>query len=125
MEFFPAVKPVAERLESSPEQVDSVLIRKGKRGADIARITDLCKKHKIRFTFVQDQSLDKLFSGNHQGVVAKIFEAGFKSEDEVLEEALNAKLPLVVVLDQIQDPGNAGNPCQNNLRHRCWRHDHS
>ncbi|OBQ45828.1 23S rRNA (guanosine(2251)-2'-O)-methyltransferase RlmB [Halodesulfovibrio spirochaetisodalis] len=106
--ILPGVKPVLERLTSSPEQVDSVLIRKGKRGADIATITDACKKNKIRFTFVQDQSLDKLFDGNHQGVIAKIFEAGFKSEDEVLEEALEAELPLVVVLDQIQDPGNAG-----------------
>ncbi|MCG8531060.1 MAG: 23S rRNA (guanosine(2251)-2'-O)-methyltransferase RlmB [Desulfovibrionales bacterium] len=106
--ILPGVKPVVERLESSPEQVDSVLIRKGKRGSDIAKITDLCKKHKIRFTFVQEQSLEKLFSGNHQGVVAKIFEAGFKSEHEVLEEALETEFPLVVVLDQIQDPGNAG-----------------
>lgn len=105
---LPGVKPVAERLASAPEQVDSVLIRKGKRGAEVSKITDLCKKNKIRFTFVQDHSLDKLFSGNHQGVVAKIFEAGFKSEDEVLSEALEAELPLVVVLDQIQDPGNAG-----------------
>lgn len=105
---LPGVKPVAERLSSAPEQVDSVLIRKGKRGAEVSKITDLCKKNKIRFTFVQDHSLDKLFSGNHQGVVAKIFEAGFKSEDEVLSEALETELPLVVVLDQIQDPGNAG-----------------
>lgn len=106
--ILPGVKPVAEQLASSPEQVDSVLIRKDKRGPEITKITDLCKKNKIRFMFVQDPTLNKLFEGNHQGVIAKIFKAGFKSEEEVLTEALEAELPLVVVLDQVQDPGNAG-----------------
>ncbi len=106
--ILPGTKPVAERLKTSPEQIDSVLIRKGKVGQDINIITDLCKKNKIRFTFVQEQVLDKLFNGNHQGVVAKIFDAGFLEEDTVLEMGLSAHLPLVLVLDQVQDPGNAG-----------------
>ncbi|GFM38013.1 TrmH family RNA methyltransferase [Desulfovibrio psychrotolerans] len=106
--FLPGVKPVTERLKTDPEQVDSVLIRKEKRGQDVTIITDLCRKQKIRFTFVQEAVLDKLFKGNHQGVIAKIFEAGFLDEETVLRMGLESPLPLVLVLDQIQDPGNAG-----------------
>lgn len=106
--ILPGIKPVTERLKSDPSQVDSVLIRKGKGGHDINFITDLCKKHKIRFMFVQNEVLDKLFNGNHQGVVGKIFNAGFVDEETVLRSGLEAHLPLVLVLDQVQDPGNAG-----------------
>ncbi len=106
--ILPGTKPVTERLKLDPSQVDSVLIRKGKTGHDINIITELCKKNKIRFMFVQNEVLDKLFSGNHQGVIGKIFNAGFLDEDTVLEQGLTAHLPLILVLDQIQDPGNAG-----------------
>lgn len=106
--ILPGIKPVTERLKSDPGQVDSVLIRKGKGGHDVNFIADICKKNKIRFMFVQNEVLDKLFDGNHQGVIAKIFDAGFLDEETVLEMGLQAHLPIVLVLDQIQDPGNAG-----------------
>lgn len=106
--ILPGIKPVIERLQSSPEQIDSVLIRKGKKGKDVAQLTDLCRNHKVRFSFVQDTVLAKVFDGNHQGVIAKIFSSGFMDESDVLSSALESPLPLVVVLDQVQDPGNVG-----------------
>lgn len=47
-------------------------------------------------------------STSHQGVVARLFEAGFVEFSALLESGMDAPLPLIVALDQVRDPGNAG-----------------
>ncbi len=101
-------KPVLEMLEREPERIDTVLIRKGRRSQDTDRILDLCRDAKVRFTLTDAQSLDRLCSAGHQGVVARLFEAGFTEFSDLLTNATDAPLPLILVLDQVQDPGNAG-----------------
>lgn len=102
------VKPVLELLEREPERIDAVLLRKGRRSQDTDRILDLCRAAKVRFTLTDAQSLDRLCPAGHQGVVARLFEAGFTDFSDLLAQAPDAPLPLVIVLDQVQDPGNAG-----------------
>ena len=102
------VKPVLELLEREPERIDAVLVRKGKRSQDTDRILDLCRTAKVRFTLADAQSLDRLCPAGHQGVVARLFEAGFTEFADLLTDATDAPLPLILVLDQVQDPGNAG-----------------
>nr|WP_294509834.1 TrmH family RNA methyltransferase [uncultured Bilophila sp.] len=102
------VKPVIELLEREPERIDAVLIRKGRRSQDTDRILDLCRAAKVRFTLTDAQSLDRLCPTGHQGVVARLFEAGFTEFSDLLTAAADAPLPLILVLDQVQDPGNAG-----------------
>lgn len=84
------------------------LVRKGKRSQDTDRILDLCRTAKVRFTLADAQSLDRLCPAGHQGVVARLFEAGFTEFADLLTDATDAPLPLILVLDQVQDPGNAG-----------------
>ncbi len=105
---LPGIKPVLEQLRNAPERVDSVTIRKGRKNADTDAIVNLCRRHGIRFTFVQDTALAKLYPGNHQGVVARVFNAGYADLQDVLDTALNSPLKLILALDQVQDPGNAG-----------------
>lgn len=102
------VKPVLELMESDPGRVDSVLLRKGRRSRDTDRIIDLCRAAHVRFALVDAPSLDKLCPGSHQGVVARLFEAGFVEVHELLHAALDAPLPVILMLDQVQDPGNVG-----------------
>ena len=102
------VKPVLELLEREPERIDAVLLRKGRRSQDTDRILDLCRAAKVRFTLTDAQSLDRLCPTGHQGVVARLFKAGFTDFSDLLAQAPDAPLPLVIVLDQVQDPGNAG-----------------
>lgn len=102
------VKPVLELLEREPERIDAVLVRKGRRSQDTDRILDLCRTAKVRFTLSDAQSLDRLCPAGHQGVVARLFEAGFTEFADLLTAATDAPLPLILVLDQVQDPGNAG-----------------
>lgn len=102
------IKPVLELLEREPERIDTVLLRKGRRSKDTDRILDMCRAAKVRFNLTDAQALERLCPAGHQGVVARLFEAGFEEFSTLLEKALEAPLPLILVLDQVQDPGNAG-----------------
>ena len=101
-------KPVRELLEQDPARIDLVLIRKGRRGTDSDRILDLCRQHGVRFSLTDAAALDRLCPTGHQGVAARLFSAGFTDYEELLHTVMDAPLPLIVALDQVQDAGNAG-----------------
>jgi 23S rRNA (guanosine2251-2'-O)-methyltransferase len=105
---LPGLKPVLELLASDPARIDTVFIRRGRRTPDTDRLMDLCREMRVRFSLVEGQVLDKLYAGGHQGVVARLFEAGYVELDDLLRDAPDAPLPLIIALDQVQDPGNAG-----------------
>lgn len=103
------VKPVLEMLASAPERIDAVFIRKGRHGKDMDEILDLCRKAKVRFSLLDPANFSRqLGQTQTQGVVARLFEAGFTPLEELLANIMEAPLPLLVALDQVQDPGNAG-----------------
>jgi 23S rRNA (guanosine2251-2'-O)-methyltransferase len=102
-------KPVLEFLVRSPDKAEAVFLQQGVRGEAVSQILDICRTSGIRFSNVPRRELDRLVgSSSHQGVAARIFPAGFVSLDEVLTAAASAPLPLVLVLDQVQDVGNVG-----------------
>lgn len=104
----PGVKPVLELLLHSPERVDVVFLRKGRHSRDMDRIADLCRGAGVRFTLLDPQAFARIYAGSSQGVVARLYEAGYVELDELLRGVMDAPLPLLVALDQVQDPGNAG-----------------
>ncbi|MFW5489301.1 MAG: 23S rRNA (guanosine(2251)-2'-O)-methyltransferase RlmB [Desulfovibrio sp.] len=101
-------KPVLELLQRSPERVEAVFVQKGARWDKGGHILDACRASGVRFRLCQKQELDKLFDGNHQGVVAQIMSRGFVELEDLLDLALQSPVPLVTALDQVQDPGNVG-----------------
>ncbi|MCR5814994.1 MAG: RNA methyltransferase [Desulfovibrio sp.] len=113
--LLPGSKPVLEMLQETPEKVDLVLCRQKLAGKEIALIQNLCRKHAIRFQRVADELLNTLCrrQGNqgsvaHQGLVARIRNFSFRTLDELFQELDQAPLPLLLALDQVQDPGNIG-----------------
>lgn len=107
--LLPGMKPVLELLEREPERVDMVFVRKGRTGAESARLLDLCREYGVRFSLVNDETLVRMADrAGHQGVVARLREASFMPWETFLEQAAHAPLPLMVALDQVQDPGNVG-----------------
>ena len=105
---LPGIKPVLELLQATPERVDAVFLRKGRHGKDMERIVDLCRASGVRFSLLEPASFARVYEGHSQGVVARLFEAGFADLDTLLANVMESPLPLVLVLDQVQDPGNAG-----------------
>jgi 23S rRNA (guanosine2251-2'-O)-methyltransferase len=104
----PGLKPVLELLETDPSRLDAVFLRKGRKGAATDRILDLCRSAGVRFSLVDDAFLARLWPGNHQGVIARLYAAGFTDLETALEAAAASPLPLLLAFDQVQDPGNAG-----------------
>ena len=97
-----------EFLQATPERVDTVYLRKGRHGNDMDGILDMCRTNGIRFSLMEGDAFTRLFPGKTQGVVARLFEGGFVDVDTIFDTVMDAPLPLVVVLDGVQDPGNAG-----------------
>lgn len=61
---------------------------------------------KIRFRKVSKRDVDKVASGNHQGIAAQIDDFKFSTVAEIL--SVKAEHRIVVILDQIEDPHNFG-----------------
>ena len=106
--FLPGIKPVTELLLSDSAKIDVVFIRKGRKGKDTDAIIDLCRRGNVRFSLVDESILEKIWRGRNQGVIARLFASGFADSDELLAQTPACPLPLIVALDQVQDPGNAG-----------------
>jgi 23S rRNA (guanosine2251-2'-O)-methyltransferase len=106
--LLPGVKAVIELLLRSPERVDVVFLRKGRHSKDMERIADLCRGAGVRFALLDPPSFARVYAGNSQGVVARLYETGYVELEDLLARAMDAPLPLMLALDQVQDPGNAG-----------------
>jgi len=101
-------KPVLERMERDPSSVEAVILRQGLKGQDIRDILEACKAAGVRYRFLPEEALRKSAPECRQGVAALIAARAFAELPELLEGARRAPLPVVVALDQVQDPGNVG-----------------
>ncbi len=100
--------PVRELLESAPKRIDTVLVRKGQRDAKVQEIVSLADDNRIKVQFVDDLTLRRLYSGSHQGVVAITAAVEYAELDVLIASVKDAPLPVLLALDQVQDPGNLG-----------------
>ncbi len=105
---MPGRKPVRELLAANPRTVDDVLLRQGLRGPDVEAIVDACRQARVRFHFVPAGDLDRLYPGNHQGVLARLSAGELTTTATALDAARAAPLPVALALDRVQDPGNVG-----------------
>uniref|UniRef100_A0A7C4AGI9 RNA methyltransferase n=1 Tax=Fundidesulfovibrio putealis TaxID=270496 RepID=A0A7C4AGI9_9BACT len=101
-------KPVLERLKADPASVEQVLLRAGLQGQDIREITGICRSAGVRFRFLPPDALERSVPGCRQGVAALVVSKAFLDLDDLLDTARAAPLPVVLALDQVQDPGNLG-----------------
>lgn len=101
-------KPVLELILAEPERVDAVFVRDGARSREQGEILDACRRTGTRFKLVPERELDRLYRGAHQGVIARLAGTTFMDLEELLEATRRAPLPVILALDQAQDPGNVG-----------------
>ncbi|MEP6787532.1 MAG: 23S rRNA (guanosine(2251)-2'-O)-methyltransferase RlmB [Acidobacteriota bacterium] len=100
--------PVLEALRASGRRIDKVLIADGAREHRLSEILDLCRDRSIAWNRVPRETFAKYVDAgvNHQGVIAFTASAEYVSTDEILANA--ADPPLVLVLDGVEDPRNLG-----------------
>jgi len=109
------IKPVREMLEREPSRVDVVYIRRGAHG-EAASIVDSCREAGVRFHLAEPRELARMLedeqvpSGtvHHQGVIARLSATSYTEYEELLAHVSEAPLPLIIMADQVQDPGNLG-----------------
>ena len=71
-------------------------------------IINLAKKDSVRTIFISKKEMDKMVLDRHQGVVAKIDDYKLYDLDELIDGIEDDKLPLLVMLDGLEDPHNLG-----------------
>lgn len=112
--FLPGLKNVRELLQENPQKIDQILTAQNLPSREIAELKELAQKKGIKWTCVPKDVLQKICArqggGNiaHQGVVARLVSFSFADLDDVLQHILDAPLPLLLALDNVQDPGNVG-----------------
>ncbi|MEE0546205.1 MAG: 23S rRNA (guanosine(2251)-2'-O)-methyltransferase RlmB [Peptococcaceae bacterium] len=101
--------PVIEALKSGTE-INRVYIAKGAQHKAIDEIYKLARAAQVPVQQVERRKLDSLFPGkNHQGVYASVAEMQYVEWEDILAQAREkGEPPLVLVLDEIEDPHNLG-----------------
>ena len=67
-------------------------------------IINMLEKKNINIEYVSKFDIDKIVSGNHQGIVLSVPDYKYCELDELLE----SDKPFIVVLDHLEDPHNFG-----------------
>lgn len=104
------LKPVLEALRAGSRRIEKIVIADGAREHRVSEIIELARTSGIPFNRVGREVLERYVEpgANHQGVVATAAAAEYADPDTLIEEIAAAQMPLVVVLDGIEDPRNLG-----------------
>lgn len=101
--------PVIEALKSGVE-INRVMVAKGAQHKAIDEIYKLARAKQVPVQQVERRKLDGMFpKENHQGVCALVAEASYVEWEDILARArAKNEQPVVLVLDEIEDPHNLG-----------------
>lgn len=101
--------PVKEALLSGAS-VNHVYVVKGAHHKVIDEIYHLARDRKVPISQVERKKIDGLFPGaNHQGVYASVAEQDYVEVEDIITSAkVRGEDPLILVLDEIEDPHNLG-----------------
>jgi 23S rRNA (guanosine2251-2'-O)-methyltransferase len=99
------LRPVIEAIGSG-QQIERILIQNGLNSSLLGELRAKMKDHDIPFQYVPVEKLNKMTTGNHQGVVATIGSVKYHSFMELVETL--PENAMVVLLDHITDVRNMG-----------------
>ncbi len=101
-------KGILELLDSG-KQVEKIFLQTGTRGEFEKDLREKLKGRSIPVQHVPAQKLNKMTSGNHQGVLAYLSLVDYQSIDNVVAQLYEqGKNPFIVVLDGVTDVRNFG-----------------
>lgn len=96
-------------LLDSDKQVEKIFLQTGMRGEFEKELREKLKSKAIPVQHVPPQKLNKMTSGNHQGVIAYLSLVDYQSIENVVSHLYEqGKNPFIVVLDGVTDVRNFG-----------------
>lgn len=101
------IRPIAEAIQSG-RQIERLYIKKGAEGQLMTELKDLCWRHKIHWQEVPIEKLNRVTSGNHQGVVAQMAAIEYVELQDIQDRIPEMETPLIVVFDGVTDVRNFG-----------------
>lgn len=102
------LRPVIEAITSG-QQIEKVLIQNGLNSSLLGELRSQMREHDIPFQYVPLEKLNKMTTGNHQGVVATIAPVKYHSVVDVLEDLQSREIQgLILLLDHVTDVRNMG-----------------
>lgn len=100
---------VNEALRAAPREIAAVYLAEGLARGTAERIGKLARDAGAPCSEASREALDALAGGlHHQGVLALAGDYPYAGFDDMLASVKREPAPLLVVLDQVQDPGNLG-----------------
>ena len=102
------IHPLLEALEAGRE-IDKVMMRRGLRTEESARILALSRERSVPVQFVPEERLGRLTQHQHQGVIAFISEIEYTPLEELVARVYEeGRAPFIVLLDGLTDVRNFG-----------------
>lgn len=103
------VHAVTSLLKERAESVQALLVQEGARQQKLETLLSKAKQRKIPIRLCARAELaERAGSERHQGIVALVAETHHKPKQSLEDCIQAADVPLVLVLDQVQDPHNLG-----------------
>ncbi|MCS7149506.1 MAG: 23S rRNA (guanosine(2251)-2'-O)-methyltransferase RlmB [Caldimicrobium sp.] len=106
------INPVLEALKSKPDQIEEIIIEKRHLKGRVYQILDRAKKEGIPFKIYTKEPFapPKIPPQvNTQGVVAYLREFHYATLEDIESNYINSgETPIVIALDEIEDPQNLG-----------------
>lgn len=100
---------VREALDHETDRVEKIFVRDSVHDSQISTIFNTASQHHIPISHVPGSKLfDLVGKVNDQGVVAQMSEVSYQDFGEWLDTIDTAEYPAVLLLDEIEDPGNFG-----------------
>ncbi len=106
-ELIYGIHAVESAIRNQPENVLQVFVQQGRNDNRIQKIQDIAKNSGVSLQSISNDKLkEKCPKARHQGVVAEI--RYNKSSAVSLDDILEKKSLLLLILDEVQDPHNIG-----------------
>lgn len=106
--FIFGTRAVTEAVKSGKD-IDKVFIKKGIRNDLVLQLLPLLKSNGVPFQYVPIEKINRLTTGNHQGVLAYISPVKYQNIENLVPFWFeNGENPLVLILDGITDVRNFG-----------------
>jgi 23S rRNA (guanosine2251-2'-O)-methyltransferase len=101
--------PIEEALTNEADRIEKIFVRDSLHDHQISTIFDFASSHRIPISHVPGTKLyDLVGDVNDQGVVALMSAISYQDFGSWIDEVDTSTYPAVLLLDEIEDPGNLG-----------------